>query len=253
MQKHSYISILLFVLSNFAIAQNMPHLNFWSRVSLTLPIHEKWRTEIEFQHRRQNYYAEKTSNIFQENLLSSVRTWVHYQHNEDIGFSVSPYAYYWHNAIIVSDADKQKPQIQESRFSLAVDLKHEVAKKLWLIDRTCFEYRDFQNTNADCIRMRNRLGLRYEFNKKFNITLFDEVFLNIKRVKPSNIFDHDRMGLLFNYKPTKNVRIETGYLYISRLTKNSDEFLHENNFLIHLYCTLPHSAIHYHINHQKNS
>lgn len=253
MQKYSYIAILLFILSNVTFAQNMAHLNFWSRVSLTQPINEKWSAEVEYQHRRQNNYAEKTSDIFQENLLSSFRTWVHYQHKEDIGFSISPFAYYWHNLIIVTNADKQKPQIQEIRFSLAVDLKHEIAKKLWLIDRTCIEYSDFQTTNTDFIRMRNRLGIRYEFNSNWNITLFDEVFLNLKGAKPTHIFDHDRIALLLNYKPTKNIRIETGYMYITRLPRNTDEFLHENNFLVHLYYTLPHSTSHHHTKHQKNS
>lgn len=244
MQNHSYITLLLLILSNIAIAQNMPHLNFWSRVSLTQPINEKWKTEIEIQHRRQNNYTEQTDNVFQETLLSSVRTWVHYQHKENIGFSLSPFAYYWHNPIIVTNADIQKPEIQEMRFSGAVDLKQELIKKLWLIDRTCIEYRDFQNTDVDFIRLRNRLGLRYEFNSKWNITVFNEVFLTIKGVPSTHLFDHDRIGLLLNYKLSKNTRIETGYLYISRLPRNSEELLQENNFLIHLYFTFNHLKKH---------
>lgn len=69
----------------------------------------------------------------------------------------------------------------------------------------------------------------------------------------SNFFDHDRIALLFNYKPTKNIRIETGYIYITRLTQNSDEFLNENNFLSHLYYTLPHSTNHHHSKRQTHS
>ena len=253
MKIHRRITILLLYLNTTAFAQNVPHLNSWVRFSVSQPITEKWRAEAEFQHRRQNDYSEQTKNVFDENLLSSVRTWLHYQHKDDLSFSFSPFAYYWHNSIIVKEEDKQKPQIEEIRFSIAADLKHEVVKKLWLIDRTCFEYRDFQNTNADFIRMRNRLGLRYEFTDKWNFTFYDEVFLNLKGAKPVNFFDHDRLAFLLNYKPTKHLRIETGYMFITRLPRGTDEFLHENNFLLHLYYTLPHKEHHKHPKTQHHS
>lgn len=242
MKIHIYITIFLLYSSTITFAQVVPHLNFWSRFSLSQPIAEKWRAEAEFQHRRQNDFAQQTKNVLDENLLSSIRTWLHYQHKKDLNFSFSPFAYYWHSSIIVKEEDKQKPQVREIRFSIAADLKHEVVKKLWLIDRTCFEYRDFQSINTDFIRMRNRLGLRYEFNEKWNSTFYNEVFLNLKGAKPVNFFDHNRLAFLLSYKPTKHLRIETGYMFITRLPKGADEFLHENNFLLHLYCTLPHKA-----------
>jgi len=236
---HIYIYIFIFFLSNTAFAQEVPHLNFWSRFSLSQPISEKWRAETEFQHRRQNDFAQQTKVVFDENLLSSIRSWLHYQHKDDLSFSISPFAYYWHNNIIVEDEDKQNPQVKEIRYSIAADLKHEVVKKLWLIDRTYIEYRDFQNTNNKLIRMRNRLGLRYEITAKWNFTFYDEVFFNLKGAKPVNFFDHERLAFLLNYKPNKNLRIETGYMFITRLPRGTDEFLHENNFLLHLYYTLP--------------
>lgn len=236
-----------------ANAQLNTHQNFWSRVAIAQPIDEKWKFEVELQHRRQNDFAAKKNNVFEADLLTSVRTWLYYQHKEDIGFAISPFAQYWHNAIIVNAADKQKEQVKEIRFSAAVDLKHELVKKLWLIDRTCFEYRDFLNNQNDIQRLRNRLGVRYEFNNKLNITVFDEVFLNLKGTAPTNFFDHDRLAFLINYKPNKSLRIETGYMHIKRLPRNSDEFLSENNFLMHLYFTLPHSLIHHHTKRQHHS
>lgn len=255
MKIHRNITILIFInfLQSHLFAQTVSHLNFWSRLSISQPISEKWKVEAEFQHRRQNDYAMQSVDFFQENLLNSFRTWVHYQHKDDIGFSFSPFAYYWHNSIIISEADREKPQQNELRFSAAVDLKHEVVKKLWLIDRSCFEYRQFKQPNTDFIRVRNRLGLRYEFNSKWNITLFDELFLHVKGAAPSHIFDHDRLAALINYKPSKNIRFETGYMYISRLPRNTEELLHENNFLMHVYFTLPHASSHHHSNHQKHS
>jgi hypothetical protein len=239
MQKHSYISIFLFFISNLIVAQNITHLNFWSRITVTQSLNEKIRMEVDFQHRRQNDITEHSANAFELNLLSSARVWVHYQHKKDIIFSLAPYTYYWHESVILSQKDKQKPQVQESRYSLAADLKHEVTHKLWLMDRTCLEYRDFKNKKTDFIRMRNRLAIRYDFNKKWNTTIYDEVFLNLEGTNPVSFFDHDRIALLLNYKPTKNIRMETGYMHITRLPRYSDEFLHENNFLVHLYYTIP--------------
>ncbi len=240
MIKHIYITIILSYFNNTIFAQSIPHLNSWCRVTLSQPITEKWRTETELQHRRQNDFSQQGKNVFDENLLSSVRTWVHYQHKDDLSFSFSPFAYYWHNSIIVNDADKEKPQIKEIRFSIAADLNHELVKSLLIIDRTCLEYRDFQNTNTDFTRMRNRLGLRYEFSKKLNFTFYDEIFLNLKGAKPVNFLDHDRYAYILNYKPNKYLRIETGYIYIARLPRGTDEFLHENNFLLQFYYILPH-------------
>jgi hypothetical protein len=253
MLKHIYIYIFLFYFNNAVFAQNVSHLNSWSRFSLSQPITEKWKAEIEFQHRRQNDFAQHTKNVFDENLLSSIRTWGHYQHKNDLSFSFSPFAFYWHNSIIIKDEDKKKPQITEIRFSVAADLKHKVIKKLWLIDRTCFEYRDFQNSNPDFIRMRNRIGLRYEFTENWNLTFYNEVFLNLRGAKPVTFYDHDRMAFLLNYKPSKLLRIETGYIFITRLPRGTNELLHENNFLVHLYYTLPHKEHRKHPKSQHHS
>lgn len=255
MKIHRYITIFLFfILSDSSFAQSVPHLNLWSRISVSQTISEKWGAEAEFQHRRQNNIVARSENLLQENLLSSVRTWVHYHHREDMSFAVSPFAYYWHNPIIVSDSDKLKPQVQELRFSMAIDLKHEIIENLWLINRSAVEYRDFVNTNADFIRVRSRLGVRYEFSNQWNLTVFDELFLNLKGAQTIHIFDHDRLAFLLNYKPTKDIRVEIGYIYISRLPRNTDEFLHEHNFLLHLYFTLPHPIDdNHHTKHQKHS
>jgi hypothetical protein len=240
MKKIIKIIIIIFWSTQFSYAQHMPHLNFWGRISVSNAFSEKWRGKIELQHRRQNDIALPNMNFFDKKLLSSFRTWVHYQHRDNLSFSFSPFAYYWHNSIILNESDRNSPTIKEIRFSAALDLKHEIIKNLWLVDRSCFEYRSFIGNNSDIFRMRTRLGLRYEFNSKWNLTFFDEIFINLTGTKASNLFDHDRIAFLLNYKPTENLRIETGYIFISRLPRDSDEFLHENNFMVHLYFTIPH-------------
>ena len=249
MKTHIYISIFLSFVSFTTLAQHVTYNNVWSRFSLLQPITEKWRGEVEFQHRRQNNYTAPTKSAFDENLLSSVRTWIHYQHMEDLSLSISPLSYYLHNSIVATDHHNYDiQQKKEVRFSLAANLKHEIAKNLWVIDRTCFEYRDFQSTTTDFIRMRARIGLRYEFSQKWNFTFYDEIFLNLKGAEPVNFMDQDRLALILNYKPTSHIRIESGYILLTQVPKNTNDFLHKNNFLLHLYYTLPHNE---HRNHSK--
>ena len=246
MKKHIIIYIFLFLAFHFSYPQNAAHLNFWSRISLVQPLNDRFKGEVEVQHRRQNNYALQMENLLYAPLLSSVRTWAHYKHNENINFSISPFAYYRHNAIILNENDKNKPQTKEIRFSAAIELKYELLKNIKLIERTCFEYRDFQATNLDVVRVRNRLGLQYIFNNQWNITTFNEVFLNVKGISSAHIFDHNRFSFMLTMKATKNIRIETGYMYINRLPKNSEEYLYEHNFLVHLYFTLRNLHIHQH-------
>lgn len=225
------------LLSSAARAQDTPHLNLWGRLSLAYVYSEKWKYEAELQHRTQNDFPAAERDLLEHNLLNSIRTWAHYQHKPDLTFSLSPFAYYWHNRILMEEADKTKPVVQELRFSVAIDLKYEAFKNLWLLNRNCFEYRDFQNTTTDFIRMRNRLGLRYNFTEKLNAVVYGEVFLNLKGAERANLFDHDRLAFLINYQLLNQLRLETGYMYISRLPRNTDEFLHENNFIVHVYYT----------------
>lgn len=253
MKKHITISILLSLINLTTFAQHVPYNNSWGRFSLLQPITEKWRGEVEFQHRRQNNYAQPTKNAFDENLLSSVRTWIHYQHLEDLSLSISPFAYYLHNDIVVNDVSSYTQQKKEIRFSLAANLKHEIAKNLWVTDRTGFEYRDFTSTTSDFIRMRTRIGLRYEFTEKWNLTFYDEIFLNLKGSEPANFMDQDRLAFILNYKPTSHLRIETGYILITHVPKSENKFLHKNNFLLHLYYTLPGNQHHTHTKTQHHS
>lgn len=221
-----------------SIAQNQ-HYNFWTRVSFTEPISTKWKAELEFQYRRQNDYSSNRSNLFQQSLLSSVRMWAHYQLNENNTITLSPFAYFWHNPIILTEEDKVKSQTKEIRFSTDVDLKNKLSDKLYFLNRSSIEFRDFQQSQAFSFRFRERIGLRYDFNPKFSGSIFDEVFLNLTSIGTSNFFDHNRLGILMNYKPNQTIRFEIGYIYINRLPKFATELINEHNFITHVYITLP--------------
>ena len=44
------------------------------------------------------------------------------------------------------------------------------------------------------------------------IAIYDEVFIGFGKNVNANIFDQNRIGILFGYRFNKNVRIEGGYL-----------------------------------------
>jgi hypothetical protein len=238
---HNTLRLVFIILAfsiniNSIVAQNVHHYNLWTRATLELPLTEKFQFNTELQHRTQsNSYT--TNMPFNENLLNSIRLWGIYKLNEDVQFSISPFAYYKHNAIIKQPADISKPARTEVRYSMAVDLQHQLVKKLFIIDRTCIEYRDFIG-DKNIIRLRNRLGFKYKLSAKASILLMDEMFFNVRGVSVNHIFDHDRLGLLFSYTPIKNFRIETGYLHITRLPITASETLEEENFIMHLYYKL---------------
>ena len=79
--------------------------------------------------------------------------------------------------------------------------------------------------------------MKYEFNSKWAISGFDELFLNLNSDDHKHLYDHNRIGVLGNYAPSKSIKIELGYVAISRLPKTKDELMHENNFLVMLYYT----------------
>jgi len=237
-KKAIYILLFnVFILQLFS--QNGSHNNAWSRLSITNQFSNKFKTEAEFQKRWQNDIClDNSKNPFQEDLMNSVRIWAHYKYNSKFNFSISPFAYFQHTSIISIESDKSKSKSYEVRYTIASDFKQKILDKTYFFDRLALEYRDFKNNNNDnIIRLRNKAGLKHEFNTKWAITIFDELFLNLNSKDHNHLYDHNRIGLLGNYSPSKAIKLEFGYIAISRLPKNNDELIHENNFLVMLYYT----------------
>lgn len=212
--------------------QAQHHYNAWFRSTLSVPIGEKFKVDNEFQHRRQNGFDNE--NLFDKNLMFTYRTWVHYQHSEDVKFSVSPFAYFSHYKIIQKQSDETASPIGEVRFSAAVDLQHDILKKFYIVDRSAVEYRIFDNNQTDITRLRNRLGVRYDFSEKFKLSVFDELLFNIGGTTHSHFFDHDRLGFNLEYKVLSYLKLDISYLHITRLPITSTTKLYENNLFLNL-------------------
>ncbi|WP_140938659.1 DUF2490 domain-containing protein [Sphingobacterium lumbrici] len=221
-----------------SIAQTLQaqyHYNAWFCSTLSVPVGNKFKIDTEFQHRRQNGFENK--NMFDKNLMFTLRSWVHYQHKEDIKFSFSPFAYFSHYRIIQSKTDETVTPNSEIRFSAAVELQHEIFKKLYVIDRNALEYRIFSNSQSDITRLRARFGVRYEFTEHIKLTVFDELFFNVAGTPIEHVFDHDRIGLNLEYKVLPNLKFDIGYIHLTRLPiipVTGTSKISENNIILNL-------------------
>ena len=164
---------------------------------------------------------------------------MHYQHNQNLILSISPFSYFSHSSIITTENDLSSPTTKEIRIAASADYKHELLKNLSIINKTGIEFRYLQMNVNKIVRFRNKTGLKYIFNRKWNLNLYDEVFFNTISDKSTHFFDHNRLGFLINYKPLKCFRIESGYIFTLRPKKNEPSLYTENNFLVHLYYTFP--------------
>lgn len=215
---------------NFSIPKTaaQEHINSWFRTTLSIPVTEKIKTDVELQHRRQNDF--ESDNLFEKNLMYTFRTWIYYKQNEDIVYGISPFAYFSNYKIIQKESDTKENPANEYRFSATIELQHELADNFFIVDRTALEYRVFEGVAENVVRLRNRLSFRYDFNSKFNISVGDEVFINASGTDAQHIFDHDRLFSNFSFKPRHSLKFDVGYIYISRLPKNNIDLLEESNF-----------------------
>src|SRR5690606_29816065 len=125
----------------------------------------------------------------------------------------------------------------EIRFSAAVELQHEIFKKLYVIDRNALEYRIFSNSQSDITRLRARFGVRYEFTEHIKLTVFDELFFNVAGTPNEHVFDHDRIGLNLEYKVLPNLKFDIGYIHLTRLPiipVTGTSKISENNIILNL-------------------
>ena len=141
------IATISFFLATKTVAQE--HTNSWFRSTLSIPVTEKIKTDLELQHRRQNDF--ESNNLFDKNLMYTFRTWVYYKQNKDIVYAISPFAYFSNYKIIQKESDAVAKPTNEYLFSASVELQHELANKFFIVDRTALEYRVFEGVMENVI------------------------------------------------------------------------------------------------------
>lgn len=225
--------IILFSLSLVSLqAQN--HLNLWTRITFSKKFSKSIKTDFEFQHRRQNNFA---SNVpLDKTLMNSFRIWNTFTLSKKASLSISPFAVFRNFAIIESEKDSKKTALTEYRFASAFDFAQPISKNWFITNRAGIEYRIHESVLSNQIRIRNRIGLKYQWhNAKQQLYLFDEPFANIVgALDDKHIYDHNRIGLLYSHNITNSLKFDVGYLYIDRLTRNHIESIDDSNFVLNL-------------------
>jgi hypothetical protein len=198
-------------------------------------LNEKFKTEVELIHRRQNDF--ESNNLFDKNLVYATRTWIYYKQNKDVVYGLSPFAYFSNYKIIQKVSDAVAKPTNEYRFTASLELQHQLAKNFYVVDRTAIEYRAFEGSIENTTRLRNRLAFRYDFNSKYNVAIGDEILVNTTGTDAQHIFDQNRIFTNFSYKLNSSVKLDLGYIYISRLPQINLDLIDDNNFYLNFTYT----------------
>lgn len=228
------LGMICIISSNLYAHQNT---NSWLRGTLTTPITSKIRSDFEYQHRRQNGF--ENHNPFDHALMNSFRIWTHYQFNDKIRFTIVPFSHFSNFRAIRKLADEDVESRKEYRFGAAIEIQNKLTKKLSILNREFVEYRVFQNGQNNVTRLRNRLGLRYDISTKTRLFLYDEVMVNLSGTTLEHFFDHNRLGLNFEYTIVPSFKVDLQYMFATRLPLNNLEKFSEHNFLIYFTYILP--------------
>lgn len=199
-------------------------------------MNEKLKTEIELIHRRQNDF--ESNNLFDKNLVHATRTWIYYKQNKDVVYGISPFAYFSNYKIIQKESDAVAKPTNEYRFTASLELQHQLAMNFYVVDRTAIEYRAFEGSIENTTRLRNRLAFRYDFNSNYNVAIGDEILINTTGTDALHIFDQNRIFTNFSYKLNSSVKLDIGYIYISRLPLINVDLIDDNNFYLNFTYTL---------------
>ena len=198
-------------------------------------MNEKFKTEVELIHRRQNDF--ESNNLLDKNLVYATRTWIYYKQNKDVVYGLSPFAYFSNYKIIQKESDAVAKPTNEYRFTASLELQHQLANNFYVVDRTAIEYRAFEGSIENTTRLRNRLAFRYDFNSKYNVAIGDEILVNTTGTDAQHIFDQNRIFTNFSYKLNSSVKLDLGYIYISRLPQINLDLIDDNNFYLNFTYT----------------
>uniref|UniRef100_UPI004049A89F DUF2490 domain-containing protein n=1 Tax=Flavobacterium sp. TaxID=239 RepID=UPI004049A89F len=212
--------------------QAQSHQNSWFRATVRIPVSQKFNTDLEGQHRRQNDLD--SHNPLDKNLFYSFRTWLFYKQNNNIEWGFSPFAYFSSYKTIRTTNDVWASPASEYRWTASINLNSPITDKLTLQDRTMVEYRVFEQPIKPTVRLRNRLLLQFAFNGNQSISAGDEILLHVAGVEPTHLLDHNRLFAQYAHKFKGGFKLELGYIYISRLPKNNTELLFDSNWVCNL-------------------
>lgn len=208
------------------------HTNLWTRATFTYAAAKTIRTDAELQYRMQNGMDDH--NMYEDPLMLSCRTWVHYQPHRNLKLSVSPFALFSNYRIIQHAGDEQVAPSHEIRFTVAAEGQKKLAERWWATARIATEYRMWQSSQTNVLRTRARAGLRYEAGKRRNLIAFDELLNNVAGAPDGHGYDHNRIGAGGSFQLTPWLKTEAGYMYIDRLPMTNTNHVYEHNVYVNV-------------------
>lgn len=239
-----HTSILLcylfaYLLPVLAFSQNREYISnkmFWTETTFAGKIKNKFSYQIDYQYRRsadaENVEGGNHTNIFKNSYQQMLRPWLHYQVNDALRVSISPFGFWgtW------SEFSDNRFFVPENRISLQAILNQKMGR-LTITHRYRYEFRfigDRRNVenswnlyeSQEFFSMANtRNRLRYYLRAlvpinnatlKHNtvyVNVYNELFINMgKAVRNTNLIDQNRFFAGLGYRFKSDIRLEVGYL-----------------------------------------
>lgn len=205
--------------------------NQWFRLSIIQPINEQLVLEHELQHRRRANWSRFDWDG--PALLSSYRSWWHMDRHESFKFSLSPFAYY-------SYLNKEEYTLKtlfenyELRFSAAFSYEKKIIKQLSLTQKNALEYRVFNQQHHQQSRFRNTVRIKYKIDAQLNLSLSQELILNLSDFQHWHYMDQQRFNFQISYQLFSGIDVDFGYLQIQKLQNFTNTERLEHNLYLNL-------------------
>jgi len=223
--------LLLTGLAKAGVASAQYHYCSWNRMTLQIPLGEKWSTDAEVQARWQNSVGSR--NMFDEALLFSYRQWVYYKPDDRFRISLSPFAYFSaHPYIMKYGYEKLKPT-GEYRATIAVEAQQQVLPRLNINGRMGAEYRMLRNSD-DNWRTRYRVGSRYDINKKYSISGNYELLFTTHIADVNTHLDNERIWAMMGRTINRKLRAEVGLMHMRRKMTQNSTLVNEGDLLLNV-------------------
>jgi len=240
-----FVFIIVFA-ENTLYAQNTRLNNYnsigWYNYFGTYKLAEKFGIHTEYQFRRNEFITE-----CQQRLL---RVGVNYQLNQKIQFRLG---YAWIETFPYGEIPINgmgKDFTEHRLFQMAtisdkvsvVDFSH----RFMLEQRWVGRYSNANLTKEDEYPLLNRFRYMFRFqiplkgkeikDKTPYVAVYEEIFIGFGKNVNENIFDQNRIGILFGYRFSPVVRIEAGYLnqilQLGREVNNRNVFQQNNGIIL---------------------
>jgi len=213
--------VIFTLLITFVFAQNRikdKHSIAWAGIFTTTKFNDKWSWHAEYQSRRVDRIKTPQQNLF--------RTGLNYQPNKKLLFRVGytnaetfPYGEYPLNSLgkIYSD-NRAFEMISINDKINVIDITHRFMLEQRFVGKYSSAALTKEDGNSFVNRMRYMFRMQIPLQKKATtqhapyLALFDEIFIGFGKNVGENVFDQNRIGILFGYKFNDLIKLEGGYL-----------------------------------------